>query len=227
MGEYGKVTNCHVYCIHIKVQNVKKHADEIIKSISDTSWISSLNAIDQISYESRSTKTISRLVNSILKKVEDVVTEEFGEYLVSHTAQNLLVTTFNHGKVPLAELFKEKIIGNMGFDFHTESVNKIILFGEAKYSGSINPYTKAIEQIVEFINERKDIGELADVQKFVSVDASTNAITNKKGYVAAFSINAQKPETILKNAIESIADTLLEFPELYLIGVEIDAQVTV
>lgn len=226
MQAYGRNSECLVHCVHIKVQNIKLHANEIIKIISDKSWISRLNAIDQVAYEACAGKTITKLISSILSKVEDKVTEEFGEYLVSHVAQDLLIKSFKHGHIPLAELFKEKLSNNMGFDFHTESSSQIIVFGEAKYSSTGSPYTNAITQIIDFINDSKDEGELLHLQKFVSSAAATNAINKKKGFVAAFSLNAINPQITLQNLLKSKhLDSLLNYPELYLIGVEVDVQV--
>lgn len=224
MKKYGKQTSCTVHRIHVSVKNVNFHAAEIIKLISNKSWISSLDAIDQAAYEARASKTISKLVESIFKKVIDKVTEDFGEYLVTYVAQEILVNDHGHEKVPWAELFKEKLSNNMGFDFHTESKTQIVIFGESKYSASQNPYTEALDQIKGFIDVQKDLAELADVRKFVSLNAANNAVSNKKGFVAAFSINAKKPATVLDNALSSgHLDALLAYPELYLIGVQIDA----
>src|SRR5690606_32332872 len=122
-------------------------------------------------------KTIARLVNEILTKVENEVTEDFGEYLISDVAQNVLHTSFKHAKVPLAELLKEKLSNNMGFDFHTENRGSLIVYGEAKYSGSISPYANALTQIAEFIVDEKDMAELLHLRKFVTEDAANNAAT--------------------------------------------------
>ena len=224
MTKHGKTTDCLVHSVHVKVQNVQARAEEMITSISDTSWIGKLDAIDQAAYKARAAKTINKLVNEILKKVENELPEDFGEYLISDVAQNVLNSSFRHTKVPLAELLKEKLSNNMGFDFHTENTGNLIVYGEAKYSGSDSPYTNAITQIVDFIKDEKDIAELVHLRKFVSDAAAKNAIKKQKAYVAAFSINAKNPQTILNNALKSgHLDGLLSYPELYLIGVEIDA----
>ena len=143
------------------------------------------------------------------------------------TAQDVLENSFSHRKVPLAELFKEKVSGNPGFDFHTESNSCMIAFGEAKYSGSENTYTKALTQIVDFISLAKDDMELTDLQRFVSTKAVENALNGNKAYIAAFSINAKRPETVFNNVLKSdLLTQLVLYPELYLIGVEVNDPAT-
>jgi len=218
-------SGCAVHYIHVVVQDVAFAAKEIITLIKDKSWISSLNAVDQVAFDARASRTIAKLVNDVLTKVISEVTAEFGEYLITYTAQETLITHHEHGRVPWAELFKEKISGNMGFDFHTQSKSEIIIFGESKYSSDSNPYSNALEQIVDFINDKKDEGELSDVSKFVSGTASLNATKKIKGFVAAFSLNAKNPAGILKNALEcGFLNPLLVYPEIYLIGIEINDQ---
>lgn len=125
----------HVHSLIINVNNIKNRADEMIKTIQDTCWLNQLDVVARISYNARAQRTIDKLVNNILTQVEDEITEEFGEFMISASAQDALVQTFGHVKVPLAELLKEKITGNPGFDFHTETQNNLISFGEAKFSG--------------------------------------------------------------------------------------------
>jgi len=72
-----------VHLLHIKILDVHQKAQEIITMLTDKTWISKLDAVSQLSYQSRAQKTIEKLVNNILSKVEDSVTEEFGEYLYS------------------------------------------------------------------------------------------------------------------------------------------------
>lgn len=214
--------SCNIFISHVKVTNIKQQAKDIIDMLSNQSWISNLDILEKASYEARALKTINKLITSILKKVTDTVSEEFGEFLISTTAQSSLIITSSHKTIPLAELFKEKITGNPGFDFHTEHPQEFIVFGEAKYSAKINPYTDALDQIVFFIQEKKDIAELADLKHFVSKQSAINALSDQKAFVAAFSINSKHPYRILNNALNSIPQgILLKYPALYIIGIEI------
>ena len=223
MNDYGITTACNVHSIHVKVQDISLRAKEMIDTLSDTSWIKALDFIPRSSYEARAERTIEKLINSILKKVSTTVSSEFGEFLVSVTAQDTLDINYNHNKVPLAELLKEKVTGNPGFDFHTESETNLIAFGEAKYSKIVNKYNSALKQIGGFIDLKKDDAELVDLQYFVSKKAIENYALEKKAYVAAFSINDESPVGVIKKALASKhVEKLLQYEELYIIGIEID-----
>lgn len=221
----NKSNICVVHSIHVKVKNIKSRAKAMIKTISDTSWILKLSAIDQIAYEACSEKTIDKLVNEILKKVDNHITADFGEYMISDVAQCVLNKSYQHKKIPLAELWKEKLKNNMGFDFHTENLSiSHLAYGEAKYSSSSSPYNKAISQIVKFIKDKKDKAELMHLKNFVTRKTTTNFSKDKKIFVAAFSVNAKDPKVILENALSATdIEKLLVYTELYLIGVEVDA----
>jgi len=223
MSDYGKTTNCNVYSIHAEVNDIEARAIEMIDMIADTSWISRLDIIPRTSYEARAKTTIDKLINGILTQVTTTVNTEFGEFLISVTAQDSLELQYNHTKVPLAELFKEKKTGNPGFDFHTESDTQLIVFGEAKYSGVTNPHTNALTQISRFISLEKDKMELQDLQNFVSKESVENILVDKKAFVAAFSINSENPQAIIENALKSEhINPLLNYHELYIIGITIN-----
>lgn len=224
MTTFGVTTDCDVYAVHIRVDDVDKRAEEMIKTISDTSWISKLNAITKAAFEATSSRTIEKLVDNVNNRVVgDSITEDFGEYMVSDTAQCALESLLKHSKVPLAELIKARITGNEGFDFHTECKKSLITFGEAKYSGTKSPYAKALRQILEFIDLKKDNAELIVLMHHVSESAAAKCVKGEKAYAAAFSINADKPMTIINHALTSDHSAkLMEHKSLYLIGVEVD-----
>lgn len=218
----GIESECEMHCIHVRIIDVEGRANQMIDSISDDSWISKLSGIKNKTFKARAQRTIEKLVNDILKKVDNTITEEFGEFLISDTAQLSLEKEHLHTKVPLAELLKEKVTGNPGFDFHTESQSKHIMFGEAKYSGSSTPRARAINQISDFITLEKDNAELIILENFVSEEAINNAMNEKKGYVAAFSLNSDNPDLIFRNALNSYKiKSLLTYPELYLIAIQV------
>ena len=81
-------TNCIVYSIYVQVTDVNKAAKEIINIIQNTCWINNLLDEDDIeSYIKRAEPTIKYLVEDILNKVENEVTSDFGQYLVSNISQ--------------------------------------------------------------------------------------------------------------------------------------------
>lgn len=223
MSSYGIDTDCDVYAVHIKVSDIDSRADVMIDMISDTSWIAPLSATKKATFRATSKRTITELVKKIRERVEDdKLTEDFGEYLVSDAALQTLEQVYKHARVPLAELLKEKITGNPGFDFHSECEVNLITFGEAKYSGNSSPYNRALKQIKDFIELEKDMAELLVLENFVSEAATFRCLDGERGYAAAFSIN-DDPERMFENAVKNkhLAG-LLVHNELYLIGVEID-----
>ncbi|WP_147638597.1 hypothetical protein [Alistipes sp.] len=157
LTNYGYAAHRHAYAIHVKITNVAAEAAHIISILSNTSWIHTLDVIDADAYLERATPTIQELVNNILNQVGTAISNELGEYLVSSSAKEVLCTSLHHSDIPLAELWKEKLTGNPGFDFHTESPAEILVFGEAKYSSLINPHPAALEQITRFIALNKDV----------------------------------------------------------------------
>jgi len=218
---HGKTTDCLVHKLHIVIKDIPSYVADLIKTIKDTGWITKLGAVEQVTFDARSKRTIEKIVNDILLKVENVVTAEFGEFMVSSSAQRALNEGLGHVQVPLAELWKEKVIGNPGFDFHTESTGNLIAFGEAKYSGSINPHGIAIDQILDFISLEKDKAELTDVQNFVSKVAVGKFLEGHRAFVAAFSINGDAQKVLDRVLRSKKIEGLLNYPEVYLIGVEV------
>lgn len=212
---------CEVHYVHVVVSDVKNRAEEIIKSVQDTSWISKLSPLSQLAFKARAEQTIKSLVDNILSKVNDTVTSDFGEYLVSFTAQESLCMGFTHEKLPIAEVFKNRLLGNGGFDFHTASPKKFILFGEAKYDANATPWKSALSQINDFILAEKDAGELVELQHFAA-EACEQFLSGRKGFAAAFSMNAKDNKKAIEKALKSeYLKSLLKHTEIYLIGVEV------
>jgi hypothetical protein len=220
--EVGIKTNCKVYSIHCKIDDLPKETKEIINILIDTSWSSKLVPADYISYNARAKITIDKIVNDIIKKVDSKVTPEFGEYLISLSAGKALEINNEHKRLPIAELWKEKKSGNPAFDFHTECPNERLFFGEAKFNSTSNPYKDAIDQIQDFIKDAKDDKELSDLKNFVSSSTIENYINKKKGYIAAFSLNTDNSTLIFKNIIKGdYLIEILDYDELFLIGIQV------
>ncbi|MDP1933091.1 MAG: hypothetical protein Q8L60_16685 [Gammaproteobacteria bacterium] len=225
VAQFGKTGTGKIYAALVRISDVKQRAQEMVVSITNTSWLDNLDIVSKTSFEASSSRTISRLAEGIFAKVDDTITEEFGEYMVSDTAQSLLEAKLNHKKFPLAELLKEKVTGNPGFDFHTETSSQFLAFGEAKYSGSVNPYSKAIEQILDFIELKKDASELIVLKPFATPAAINNFLLSKKVFVAAFSVNSETPEKIISNLLASAhIDHFLGHEEFYIVGVNVESK---
>ncbi|MCL2757905.1 MAG: hypothetical protein FWE64_01120 [Alphaproteobacteria bacterium] len=216
--------NCTISFIHAQVSDVAKLATKIQKSISDTSWINSLDIMAKLGYEARAKETIAKIVSGILTNVVNPISGDLGEIIVSTQAQDLLVGHHRHNKIPLAELWKEKKRGNPGFDFHTETPTNFIAFGEAKYNKNQSSHTIAINQIVKFIENKKDIKELPDLDKWIGDKTKSNISTfpdKSKAFTIAFSVHNKNYNEIFDNVIASPKfSELLKYPEIYIVGIE-------
>lgn len=225
--EYGAITeHPNMYTIHAQVDSndFKNEGLLLIHQLNDANWMFALDDIDRAAYEERAKKSIEKLTQVVIQAIEESgLTKEFGEYLISHSAQDILYSEFRHTKIPLAELWKERKTGNPGFDFHTLSNTNILVFGEAKYQTHQSPYRKAIQQVDNFINENKDLKELTDLRRFVSEEASRKVIAGDKGYTVAFSIRGNKSmDDLLRNSIRLIlGNSIMNSSEIYIIAIEI------
>ncbi len=214
--------DCEVNCIHVQISDLTSVIQDFHNSISDTSWIDDLDELSQSTFIATSERTINKIVNEILVGITNSINQDVGEYIVSYVGQHVLATSYSHTKIPLAELLKEKVSGNSGFDFHTISTKRFIVFGEAKFSMEDTPRAIALNQIGEFISLKKDLAELNSFRPFLDEPMEKNIISGMKGYAAAFSFNADNIDTIFKNALDSdIILELIKHNELYLIAVEI------
>jgi hypothetical protein len=212
---------CCINCLHIKIKDFKSIVEEFEKHISDTSWINNLDEISKITFRATSKKTINKIVNDIIAKIGGKVNEDIGEFIVSYSAQLALEIEHSHTKIPLAELLKEKISGNPGFDYHTISTSSYLVFGEAKFSLDSTPRAKALGQIETFINDR-DNAELLWLQPFLDATTKSNVIKGEKGYAAAFSFNNKNILNTFNNALASSPmKEIAKHKELYLIAVEL------
>lgn len=225
--DYGAITeHPNFYVVHVQLSShdLQLVGGNLLTYINDSNWMSQLDDIDRCAYKARAVRTIQKLTEIIRNALEDNgLTNNFGEYMISYTAQEVLCNTYNHTKIPLAELWKEKKSGNPGFDFHTLSNTNIIVFGEAKYSSKFTPFCKAINQINHFISAGKELMELSDLKTLVSEESASNAMNGVRGYTAAFSArNFVDIETIIKKSIEcTIGTSIMNASEIYIIIVEI------
>jgi hypothetical protein len=219
--DFPTATGCDISCLHVIIKDFKPIVSEIETHISDTSWINKLDEISKKTFRANAEKTIEKIVNEVITKVSSNVNTDIGEYIVSYSAQHALEVQFSHRKIPLAELLKEKISGNPGFDFHTISTANYLIFGEAKFSMDSTPRAEALNQIEVFLNNR-DNGELLWLQPFLDEITKANVINDEKGYAAAFSFNADNILTIFNNALTSAPiNAITKHKELYLIAIEL------
>ena len=70
LSEYNKISNCEVYILHVKVDDIRKRADDITSTLRNTSWIENLTSDLRLTYEARARRTINKIINNILVKVK-------------------------------------------------------------------------------------------------------------------------------------------------------------
>ncbi|WIF64484.1 hypothetical protein QN095_10665 [Enterobacter cloacae] len=185
-----------ITCI-VNVNNTDLIATELVNSVLDTSWISSLDAGTQRSYKVTAKETTDALIEIFNKVLDgDTLGAEFGEVMVSIGSSRALSKILDHISLPIAELWKPQLKQNEGFDFHTTCTANLINFGEAKFSASINPHGNAIRQANNFITQDKHFRDRIHLVNFCHKDAITNLDGEKYGIIAAFSINSDNPEKI-------------------------------
>ncbi len=192
--------NIHFFRIKINQENVSITLREVLNCLSELSWISKFDKpYMQNSFNKRATDTIDYITTNIINGTESEVTTDSGEYVVSVLSKKTIVDKLDYLDVPLAELIKEKVVGNPGFDFYSENKNNILLFGEAKYVAKANAFNKALEQIEKFSISGKDLNDIASIVHFFSEEALENANNGDKGYIAAFSSTEIETEKLVKH----------------------------
>ncbi len=192
--------NIHFFRIKINQENVSITLREVLNCLNELSWLSKFdNEYMQNSFMKRATDTINYITANIINGTESEVTTDSGEYVVSVLSKKTIVDKLDYLDIPLAELIKEKVVGNPGFDFYSENKNNIMLFGEAKYVAKTNAYNKALEQIEEFSISGKDINDIASIDRFFSEKSLENANNGDKGYIAAFSSTGIETEKLVKH----------------------------
>ena len=175
--------------IRIEPEDLSVTISDILVSLSDLSWIAKFDqSFIRNSFLKRAKDTANYLANKILKEDEDTITEDSGEYVVSELARETLVSELDYMDIPLAELFKEQVSGNPGFDFYSANKEKIIIFGEAKYSSKRNAYGVGMEQVDRFIREEQDLSDLNDIFLFFNSLAISSAdfLTSLKSLTLIF-----------------------------------------
>ncbi len=191
----------HITFIRIEPTDIVLTLNEIFISIADLSWI---HHFDQQylrdSFTVRAEKSIQTIKEKIIDKIDDGVTEESGELIVSELARKSLIDHMSYSDIPLGDLIKEKKGNNHGFDFFSENTEeRIILFGEAKYLTNKNAYGSAFKQIIEFEGDKKDISDLRDLEGHCSIKSLNKVADGKKGFVAAFSSTDMTSDQLITN----------------------------
>jgi len=210
----------------IQVENLQLSIEDIIKKLTDISWINKFDeGFVKDALEANAKKTANHIADIMKNKRKSkkfVSTRNIGEYLVSELSRRTIVNEMNYLDIPLGEIIKESSLRNPGFDFFSESNDNLIIFGESKYSSKQNSYGSALNQIVRFIGEGKDKSELMSIRDFVSEQAKINNRFEKKGFAAAFSYIKSDDDSIVNSIIKNKSfKKLLNYEEIILVAVEL------
>lgn len=217
-------SNTKVIFIRINPYPLDDTLKYIYNEIFNKAWINKYKkSVVRKSMEERCNKTIEKISEKLSLCQDDCISSEAGEYIVSILGKQALVENLNYLNIPLAELWKEKNLGNPGFDFHSESTENKIVFGEAKYVCGKNAYNNSLSQINKFIGLKKDLIEMKDLNDLVSELATSNFENGKKGYAAAFSSTKIITDELIKNIIKNkFFKNFLIYDELLLVAVDIN-----
>lgn len=209
--------------IRIEPINLQSTLTEIINTLSDLSWISQFDEeYIRESYRERAEPTIRDITRKLTASTMDEVSSDAGEYVVSELSRKAIVNQLNYLNIPLAELFNKQKSGNPGFDFHTQNDCETLIFGEAKYLCSQNAYGIGLRQVVEFIDDKKDIKDTLDLRDFFSQVVLNKVTQGIKGFAIGFSAKTTSSETLIANIIQNRDyKKLLKYEEIILVAVNI------
>ena len=214
----------HITFIRINPTDITLTLKDIFNSIADLSWIHQFDKeYLRDSFTVRAEKSIETIKAKIVDRIDDGVTTDSGELIVSELARRSLIDRMKYTDIPLGDLIKEKKGNNHGFDFFSENFDKRhVLFGEAKYLTNLNAYGNAFKQIVGFENEKKDISDLRDIDGFCSEESLHNVTRGHKGFVAAFSSTEMDSIELIENFKQNPHfGTLANFKELICIAINL------
>ncbi len=214
----------NVTFIRIEPTDITITLQEIFLSIANLSWIHEFDKeYLQRSFKVRADKSIATIKEKIIDNIDDGVTEDSGELIVSELARQSLIDRLNYSNIPMGDLIKEKKGNNHGFDFFSENnQSKIILFGEAKYLTNVNAYGKAFEQIIRFENDKKDVSDLKDLDGHCSSESLNKVPHGTKGFVAAFSSTSIPTDRLIENFKNNqYFEPLSNFEELICVAINL------
>lgn len=212
--------------LRVEVSNTRPVVEAAIARIADTFWANEvLDDFTRQGFLTRAQSTIDTLTASLESAIDNTITSNTGEYVVSITAHCIVESIYNYKALPLAEIIKEKKSGSPGFDYHHEKDGLLLLFGEAKYRSAGNAYNSAFKQIVGHVGAGKDEKEAVDLVHFITRNTKANFLSGKKGFTAAFSTKGRSFDVeklkagIIKN---EYFEKLLEHEELIIVAVDIN-----
>lgn len=213
-----------VQFFRIDPEDISATLKDILRVLSNLSWLNKFDHdYEKKAFDSRACKTIADIQDKFNQCIDDGITKDAGEYIVSELARETLIKQLDYLDIPLDELVGKKRSGNPGFDFHSQNKKTdTIIFGEAKYVASKTAYSSALPQIVKFIKDRKDIEDLPDLNPFCTSTALQRAADGIKGFAAAFSAKNNSTDKIIENIVKrKDFQQLLQYKEIILVAVNL------
>ena len=111
-----------VQFFRIDPEDISVTLKSILRVLMDLSSLSKFDQdFEQKAFESRATKTIEDIKAKFDQCVDDGITKDAGEYVVSELARETMISKLDYLDIPLAELVGKKRSGNPGFDFHSQN----------------------------------------------------------------------------------------------------------
>jgi hypothetical protein len=217
-ARHNKVTFIRIEPIDLKVT-----LTEIITTLSDLSWVSHFDE-DYIreAFLARAQPTIEDIKNKLLASSTDKVSSDAGEYVVSELSRCAIKDHLNYNCIPLAEIYNKQKSSNPGFDFHAENDCSTLIFGEAKYLSHQNAYGTGLKQIVEFIDEKKDLKDIPDLKSFFDNKTLKKAVDGEKGFAVGFASKTIASEDLIENILKNDDyNHLLIYEEIILVAVNV------
>lgn len=189
-------TNNNVYFALYKIDDLLFECLKVQYDVFERSWLQDISDINaKNAFEIRANKTAEIIKKDLEKGVSGPKYIQYaGQHIVVLNARDTISNDLLYKKIPIAELVKNRVSGNGGFDFHLENEKDgVIIFGEGKYRNGINSYkasfSSALKQVVDFIKDGMDSSEYPDLSCFLS-ELTKNNYSSDKGYAIGFSINS-------------------------------------
>ena len=213
-----------VQFFRIDPEDLSATLENILRALMDLSWLSKFDQdYEKIAFNSRAQKTIADIKNKFEQCIDDSITKDAGEYVVSELARETLITQLDYLDIPLDELVGKQRSGNPGFDFHSQNkVTDTVIFGEAKYVSKTTAYSSALPQIVEFIGDGKDVEDLPELKPFCTPSSMHCSNLFFMSAIAAFSAKSTGTDKIIKNIVKrKDFQDLLQYEEIILVAVDL------
>lgn len=222
-----QMIDANVRFVRLEPQTLAVTLRTVYTSLVDIHWINNFfgnNPVIKESVLARVEPTIEMIESEFKSGAVVSVDAKTGELVVSEISRSYLVDSLSYFDIPIGELFKQKKSGNPGFDFFSVNSADIILFGEAKYAARYTPYKCAVDQVKRFIDEKKDIKDVMELERFIPADTQPmqNLLAGQKGFVAAFSSKNEADNDLITKIMSLPSYTSIKnYPEVICIALNV------